>query len=72
MSVGSHSIRNLDERGLSRRHLNIGTGRVFWQDVPAIKREFRKNSMIIEGFKGANDCNGRPHLLGRVRPDRKS
>ncbi|KAJ7494202.1 phosphoglycerate mutase [Mycena latifolia] len=36
-------------------HLNIGTGRVVWQDI-----------VRIDSFKGAKDENGRLHLLGLI------
>lgn len=52
-------------------HLNIGAGRVVWQDIVRIdvsikKREFHKNPKIVESFKHAKDTNGRLHLLGLV------
>ena len=63
-------------------HLNIGAGRVVWQDIVRIdvaikKRQFHKNDVILESFKRAKDTNGRLHLLGLVRepyfvPSRRS
>ena len=60
-----------DERGFPRRHLNIGAGRIVWQDIVRIdvaikKREFHKNPTIVESFKRAKDGNGRLHFLGLV------
>ena len=53
-------------------HLNIGAGRIVWQDIVRIdvaikKRQFHKNDVILENFKRAKDTNGRLHLLGLVR-----
>ncbi|KAJ7453314.1 phosphoglycerate mutase [Mycena galericulata] len=52
-------------------HLNIGAGRIVWQDIVRIdvsikKREFHKNKNILESFKHAKEGNGRLHLLGLV------
>lgn len=52
-------------------HLNIGAGRVVWQDIVRIdmaikKKEFHKNPTILESFKHAKDGNGRLHLLGLI------
>lgn len=52
-------------------HLNIGAGRVVWQDVVRIdqtikKREMNKVPKLMESFKHAKDGNGRLHLLGLV------
>lgn len=52
-------------------HLNIGAGRVVWQDVVridlAIKNgEINKNQNILDSFQRAKDGNGRLHLLGLV------
>ena len=54
------------------RHLNIGAGRIVWQDIVRIdvsikKREFHKNPKIVESCKRAKDGNGRLHLLGLVK-----
>jgi 2,3-bisphosphoglycerate-independent phosphoglycerate mutase len=54
------------------RHLNIGAGRIVWQDIVRIdvaikKRQFHKTDVILESFKHAKDTNGRLHLLGLVR-----
>jgi len=52
-------------------HLNIGAGRIVWQDIVRIdvsikKREFHKNPNIVESCKRAKDGNGRLHLLGLI------
>ncbi|KAI0030970.1 cofactor-independent phosphoglycerate mutase [Vararia minispora EC-137] len=52
-------------------HLNIGAGRIVWQDIVRIdvsikKRQFHKNETILASFKHAKDTNGRLHLLGLV------
>ncbi|KAF2705600.1 hypothetical protein K504DRAFT_537163 [Pleomassaria siparia CBS 279.74] len=52
-------------------HLNIGAGRVVWQDVvridQTIKKDELKNIKNIKGsFSRAKDGNGRLHLLGLV------
>ncbi|KAF8183209.1 BPG-independent [Mycena galopus ATCC 62051] len=52
-------------------HLNIGAGRIVWQDIVKIdvsikKRAFHKNESILASFKHAKDGNGRLHLLGLV------
>ncbi|KAL9068794.1 MAG: hypothetical protein Q9157_006400 [Trypethelium eluteriae] len=52
-------------------HLNIGAGRVVWQDVVRIdqtikKGELNKNSKIQESFQHAKNGNGRLHLCGLV------
>ncbi|KAJ6608969.1 cofactor-independent phosphoglycerate mutase [Mycena sp. CBHHK59/15] len=52
-------------------HLNIGAGRVVWQDIVRIdvaikKRAFHKNPVIVECFQRAKDGNGRLHLLGLI------
>lgn len=52
-------------------HLNIGAGRVVWQDVVRIdqtlkKGEFNKIQNITDSFQRAIDGNGRLHLLGLV------
>ena len=54
-------------------HLNIGAGRIVWQDIVRIdvsikKRQFHKNEIILESFNRAKDGNGRLHLLGLVSP----
>jgi 2,3-bisphosphoglycerate-independent phosphoglycerate mutase len=51
--------------------LNIGAGRIVWQDIVRIdveikKRQFHKNEAILASFKRAKDTNGRLHLLGLV------
>lgn len=52
-------------------HLNIGAGRVVWQDVVRIdqtikKGEFAKTENIQKSFSRAKNGNGRLHLLGLV------
>ncbi|KAF9005403.1 cofactor-independent phosphoglycerate mutase [Cyathus striatus] len=52
-------------------HLNIGAGRIVWQDIVRIdvsikKRQFHKNPAILESFKHAKEGNGRLHLLGLI------
>lgn len=56
---------------MTTRHLNIGAGRVVWQDIVRIdvsiaKRQFHKNPTILESTKRAKEGNGRLHLLGLV------
>ena len=63
--------RSLIRLGSPCRHLNIGAGRIVWQDIVKIdvaikKKEFHKNPTIVESFKRAKDGNGRLHLLGLV------
>lgn len=52
-------------------HLNIGAGRIVWQDIVKIdvsikKRQFHKNEVIVESCKRAKEGNGRLHFLGLV------
>ena len=52
-------------------HLNIGAGRVVWQDVVRIdqtikKGELNKVKTLTDCFQRAKDGNGRLHLLGLV------
>ncbi|MCJ1471692.1 hypothetical protein MMC13_000332 [Lambiella insularis] len=52
-------------------HLNIGAGRVVWQDVVRIdqtlkKGDFNKVDTLTDCFKKAKNGNGRLHLLGLV------
>jgi 2,3-bisphosphoglycerate-independent phosphoglycerate mutase len=52
--------------------LNVGAGRVVWQDIVRIdvsikKRAFHKNEAILEACKRAKEGNGRLHLMGLVR-----
>ncbi|CCO30488.1 phosphoglycerate mutase [Rhizoctonia solani AG-1 IB] len=78
-----HSARTLQAHGLAVGlsdglmgnsevgHLNIGAGRIVWQDIVRIdvsikKREFHKNKTILESLKHAKDTSGRLHLLGLV------
>ena len=52
-------------------HLNIGAGRVVWQDVVRIDKtiedgEMNKVENIVKSFTRAKDGNGRLHLCGLV------
>lgn len=52
-------------------HLNIGAGRVVYQDLVKISKEikeglFHKNSVIVEAFQYAKAHNKKVHLLGLV------
>lgn len=52
-------------------HLNIGAGRVVWQDVVRIdqaikKDEFSSNDVIKKTFEAAKNGNGRLHLCGLI------
>lgn len=52
-------------------HLNIGAGRVVWQDVVRIDQTIKKGELnkvknIQESFNRAKNGNGRLHLLGLV------
>jgi len=52
-------------------HLNIGAGRVVWQDVVRIdqsikKGEFVKNEVIHKTLEAVKNGNGRLHLCGLV------
>ncbi|KAI0275453.1 cofactor-independent phosphoglycerate mutase [Gloeopeniophorella convolvens] len=52
-------------------HLNIGAGRIVWQDIVRIdvaikKRQFHKNEAILASFEHAKKTTGRLHLLGLV------
>lgn len=52
-------------------HLNIGAGRVVWQDIVRIdqaikKRTFHKEKAIVAACERAKNGNGRLHLLGLV------
>ncbi|KAF8584893.1 cofactor-independent phosphoglycerate mutase [Ramaria rubella] len=52
-------------------HLNIGAGRIVWQDIVRIdqsikKRTFHKSENIVASFERAKKGNGRLHLLGLV------
>jgi 2,3-bisphosphoglycerate-independent phosphoglycerate mutase len=53
------------------RHLNIGAGRVVWQDIVRIdmaikKKQFHKNPVIVEACERAKKGTGRLHFLGLV------
>lgn len=52
-------------------HLNIGAGRVVWQDVVRIdqtikKGELNKNDVIMKTFEDAKKGTGRLHLVGLI------
>lgn len=52
-------------------HLNIGAGRVVWQDSVRIEQTIKKGEMnkveaVKKSFQRAKDGNGRLHLLGLV------
>ncbi len=52
-------------------HLNIGAGRVVWQDVVRIDMTIKKNELnkienLTKSFQHAKDGNGRLHLLGLI------
>jgi bisphosphoglycerate-independent phosphoglycerate mutase (AlkP superfamily) len=52
-------------------HLNIGAGRVVWQDVVRIdqtikKGELIKNDVVMDTFKKAKEGTGRLHLAGLI------
>jgi 2,3-bisphosphoglycerate-independent phosphoglycerate mutase len=52
-------------------HLNIGAGRVVWQDVVRIdqtikKGELNKNEVIMKTYEDAKNGTGRLHLVGLV------
>ncbi|KAK3114515.1 hypothetical protein LTR53_007086 [Teratosphaeriaceae sp. CCFEE 6253] len=52
-------------------HLNIGAGRVVWQDVVRIDQTIKKGELnkienIVQSFQHAKECNGRLHLAGLV------
>jgi len=52
-------------------HLNIGAGRIVWQDIVRIdmsikKRQFHKNEAIVESCKRAKEGSGRLHLIGLI------
>lgn len=52
-------------------HLNIGAGRVVWQDSVRIDQTLKngklnQNESIVKSFQRAKDGNGRLHLLGLV------
>lgn len=52
-------------------HLNIGAGRIVWQDVVRIdqtikKGELSKNDVIMKTFEDAKNGTGRLHLAGLI------
>jgi 2,3-bisphosphoglycerate-independent phosphoglycerate mutase len=52
-------------------HLNIGAGRVVWQDVVRIDQTIRnneldKNEIIMKTFEDAKNGTGRLHLCGLI------
>ncbi|EIN04598.1 cofactor-independent phosphoglycerate mutase [Punctularia strigosozonata HHB-11173 SS5] len=78
-----HSYRSLAAHGLAVGlsdglmgnsevgHLNIGAGRIVWQDIVKIdvsikKKQFHKNENILASVKHAKEGNGRLHFLGLV------
>ncbi|KAH9926485.1 cofactor-independent phosphoglycerate mutase [Fomitopsis serialis] len=79
-----HSVRTLQAHGIavglsdgswvtrkSGDHLNIGAGRIVWQDIVKIdvsikKKQFHKNEVILESCKHAKEGNGRLHFLGLI------
>jgi len=51
--------------------LNIGAGRIVWQDIVRIdvsikKKQFHKNPAILESCKRAKEGSGRLHFIGLV------
>lgn len=53
-------------------HLNIGAGRIVWQDIVRIdmsikKRQFHKNPALIASCQRAKETTGRLHAIGLVR-----
>src|SRR5215471_15761109 len=52
-------------------HLNIGAGRIVWQDIVRIdvsikKRQFHKSENILKSMENAKKGNGRLHLIGLI------
>jgi 2,3-bisphosphoglycerate-independent phosphoglycerate mutase len=52
-------------------HLNIGAGRIVWQDIVRIdvsikKRQFHKSPNIVECMEQAKKTSGRLHLIGLI------
>lgn len=52
-------------------HLNIGAGRVVWQDVVRIDQtikngELDQNDVIMKTFRAAKEGTGRLHLAGLI------
>ncbi|WWD08993.1 2,3-bisphosphoglycerate-independent phosphoglycerate mutase [Kwoniella europaea PYCC6329] len=52
-------------------HLNIGAGRIVWQDIVKIdqsikKDEFQKQPAIVDAMNHAKSTSGRLHLLGLI------
>jgi 2,3-bisphosphoglycerate-independent phosphoglycerate mutase len=52
-------------------HLNIGAGRVVWQDVVRIDQTIKKGEMnkipnVLKSFNRAKNGNGRLHFLGLI------
>ncbi|KAK2743270.1 hypothetical protein FQN57_004959 [Myotisia sp. PD_48] len=52
-------------------HLNIGAGRVVWQDVVRIDQTLKNGKLnqvenIVKSFQHAKNTNGRLHLLGLI------
>lgn len=75
---GEHTLCSLSAKmdwyiEAAARHLNIGAGRIVWQDIVRIdvsikKRQFHKSKNIVASMQRAKDGNGRLHLLGLVSP----
>ncbi|KAG6835251.1 hypothetical protein H0H93_003450 [Arthromyces matolae] len=69
-----HLFYLVTDQSNAHSHLNIGAGRVVWQDIVGIdlsikKRQFHKNPTNLESFKRAKEGNGRLHLLGLISDD---
>ena len=67
----SDSTHNVCASFVLFRHLNIGAGRVVWQDIVRIdvsikKRQFHNNKVILDSCKNAKESTGRLHLIGLV------
>ncbi|KAI8923757.1 metalloenzyme [Entophlyctis helioformis] len=74
-SVGAHGLDVGLPDGLMGNsevgHLNIGAGRVVYQDIVRIELSIKNNTLkdqpaVVEAFKRAKAGNGRLHLLGLV------
>ena len=64
-------LRALLRFGTSR-HLNVGAGRIVWQDIVRIDQTIRTGKVlqqenIVKSFDRAKKGNGRLHFLGLVR-----
>jgi bisphosphoglycerate-independent phosphoglycerate mutase (AlkP superfamily) len=52
-------------------HLNIGAGRIVYQDIVRIELAIKNNTLcsqkaVVDAFNRAKSTNGRLHLLGLV------